>query len=599
MVRLNYWSLLVLVALPVALAGQQQGIGEKTFPSPAVGVSSIGLRQTLTNYWEWRLSDEPELATGVGRNEYNNRWTDRSADARQRRRVAREEFLRQVRYVGVGNLTRGEHLNADLFEHELRTALEAGPAMEFLQGVSQMSGPHNRVFQTIEQMPAATVGDYENIIARLTGLPTYVGQSIALIREQLAAGLTQPAVVVDLMLDQVASQASATADETPLLNAFNTFPDSLAPGDRERLRREALAAYDTRFLPAWRALAAFLRDECRPRARSGLGITTVPNGRALYATLIKAYTTTALDAGEIHRLGLREVARIEEAMARVAREAGFTGTVAEYAQRLVVEPQQRFADRDEMLAYASDSLARAQAAVPRLFGRLPRMAVGVRPIPPDREAATASSYTAGTSDGVRQAWFNMNTYRPQDQAKYTIDALVLHETVPGHHLQIALARELEGVPEFRKVFGATAFTEGWALYAESLGVELGLYREPATRFGQLATELFRAVRLVVDTGIHETGWSRDQARAYFTGHAPSQSLAEVDRYIAWPGQALAYKIGELKIRELRRKVEQAKGADFDVREFHDAVLEHGALPLTILEQQIDAYLDPSRAPALR
>jgi len=227
------------------------------------------------------------------------------------------------------------------------------------------------------------------------------------------------------------------------------------------------------------------------------------------------------------------------------------------------------------------------------------MIVGVRPIPADREASTASNYTAGTADGSRQAWFNMNTYRPQDQAKYTVESLVLHETVPGHHLQIGLARELVGMPEYRKVLRAPAFSEGWGLYAESLGPELGAYQDPASRFGQLASEQFRAVRLVVDTGLHAMGWSRDRAREYFAQHAPAQSLAEVDRYIARPGQALAYKLGELKITELRRKAEQELGAKFDIRDFHDAILRNGALPLDLLEQQVGAYISSVKSGGAR
>jgi uncharacterized protein (DUF885 family) len=274
----------------------------------------------------------------------------------------------------------------------------------------------------------------------------------------------------------------------------------------------------------------------------------------------------------------------------VRRAAGFTGTVAEFEQRLDSDPAMHFSTQDEMLHYAREVLARVEPHIPRLFRRTPRMTVGVRPIPADREASTASNYTAGTADGSRPGWFNMNTYKPTEQSRYTVEALVLHETVPGHHLQVGLSRELEGLPEFRTMFRAPAFSEGWALYAESLGPELGVYREPATRFGQLASERFRAVRLVVDTGLHAMGWSRDRAREYFQQHAPAQSLAEVDRYIARPGQALAYKLGELEFKKLRKKAEQALGAGFDVRDFHDAVLRNGALPLDLLEPQVDGYV---------
>jgi prolyl oligopeptidase len=249
-----------------------------------------------------------------------------------------------------------------------------------------------------------------------------------------------------------------------------------------------------------------------------------------------------------------------------------------------------------MLAYASDVLKAVQPTLPKLFLHEPRVPVGVRPIPPDREASQASNYVAGTADGSRQAWFNMNTYRPRDQVKYTVEALVLHETVPGHHLQVGLARELEGVPQFQRAFSASAFSEGWGLYAESLGTTLGVvYRDPPTRFGRLDSERFRAVRLVVDTGIHAMGWSRERAREYFTAHAPSQSLAEVDRYIARPAQALGYKLGQLKIIELRDRAQRALGARFDLREFHDVVLRNGTIPLDLLEEQVDADIAQARA----
>jgi uncharacterized protein (DUF885 family) len=563
---------------------------EKTFPAPAVGVSSAGLRQTAENYWQWRLAESPELATRVGRVEHNNRWRDLSKAARQRARVAREEFLQQVLYVGVGNLTAAEHLTVALLEHELRTALEVERYQELVESVSQSDGLHNQVFAVVDQMPARTVRDYENIIARLRAIPLYVDQSLELLREQLDARLAQPAIVVNLMIDQVVAQASAPPEDSPLLVAFRTFPSEIPVTEQNRLRSEARTAYAQEFVPSWKRLEAFLRDSYLKQARAEVGVNSLPDGNQGYAALIRHFTTTRKTASEIHQLGLEEVARIEGEMARVARDAGFAGSVAEFERRLRADRAMYFSTQEEMLQYARDVLARVEPQVPRLFTRSPQTRVGVRPIPADREASTASNYTAGTADGSRPAWFNMNTYRPGEQSKYTIEALVLHETVPGHHLQVGLAREIEGIPEFRRVFRSASFTEGWALYAESLGGELGVYREPANRFGQQASEQFRAVRLVVDTGIHAMGWSRDRARAYFAEHVPAQSLAEVDRYIARPGQALAYKLGELEIKRLRRKAEKALGSRFDVRGFHEAVLRNGALPLDLLEPQVDAYI---------
>jgi prolyl oligopeptidase len=438
------------------------------------------------------------------------------------------------------------------------------------------------------------VKDYENILARLRALPVLIDQTIALMQEQLAEGLAQPAIVIDLMLDQVTAQSRPPAADTPLLAAFRRFPSEMPAAERERLSAQARTAYEQQFLPSWKRLESFLRNTYRPKARPQIAITSVPNGRAAYAALIHAYTTTRMTPEEIHAIGLREVARIEKEMERIAREAGFTGAVTEFEKQLGERPGMRFTSQAEMLQYARDVMARVQPALPRLFKHTPRTKIDVRPIPPDREASTASNYTSGTPDGTRPAWFNMNTYRPEQQSKYTIDALVLHEAVPGHHLQRGLGLELAGIPEFRRLFGAAAFSEGWALYAESLGNELGVYRDSTTRFGQLASEQFRAVRLVVDTGIHAMGWSRGRAREYFALHAPAQSLAEVDRYIAWPGQALAYKLGQLKILELRRKAEQQLGSRFDIRDFHDVVLRNSTLPLELLEEQVNASLTRAR-----
>jgi uncharacterized protein (DUF885 family) len=580
--------ILALVAAPV-LAGAQGLPG--TFPAPAVGASVAALYELFTSYWEWRLAQEPELATSVGRPEYNDRWRDWSKPARDRARAARQEFLQQLLYLGSGNLTPADRLSTHLLEWELRSALDGERYSNLVLRMSQMSGSHTQVFMVIGQMPARTLADYENIVARLRAVPVYVDQNIELLREQLAAGVTQPQIVVDLVLDQIAAQRRPAASESPLLGAFRQLPATIAPAEQQRLRQQAMAAYEEQFAPSWQRLEQFIRDTYRPKARPQIAVTSLPDGRQLYDAAVRFHTTTSMTAEQIHALGLQEVARIEREMEQIARADGFSGPATAYEQELGKRPGMRFTSRDEMLAYARDTLLRVEPALPRLFKRLPKMAVGIRPIPPDREAATASNYEVGTSDGTRPGWFNMNTYRPEEQVKYRTEALVLHETMPGHHLQSALAREIEGLPEFRRAFSTTAYAEGWALYAESLGSELGtVYRDPTTRFGKLASEQFRAVRLVVDTGMHVMGWSRERAQDYFRRHAPGQSIAEIDRYIAWPGQALAYKMGELKITELRRRAEKSLGARFDLREFHDVVLRNGRLPLDLLEEQVDAAI---------
>ena len=575
-------KLVLLIALaPAVLLAQ----GERF-----VGPSSQTLHQLFGDYWEWRLARQPELGTRFGRADHNDRWRDWSKIGRDRLRRDREEFLQKAIYLEPGNLNPADRLSAQLMVSELQTQLEAEPFADLVQRTSQSDGAHNEIFGIIDQMPSRTVKDYENIITRLRALPTYIDQTIDLLREQLAAGLAQPTIVVDLTLDQIAAQRGDSPEESPLLLAFKRFPAEIGASDQQRLRAEARKAYEQEFVTSWRKLETFLRDTYRPQARREVGLGSLKRGREAYAALIHSYTTTRMTAEQIHQLGLDEVSRIEKAMAQLAREAGFNGTAIDYERQLGAQPGMRFTNQEEMLQYARDVLARVQPLLPKLFTRVPTMSVGVRPIPPDREASTASNYSVGTPDGSRPAWFNMNTYRPHDQFKYTIDALVMHEAVPGHHLQVGLARELPGIPEFRRAYAASAFSEGWALYAESLGREIGIYRDPSTRFGQLASEQFRAVRLVVDTGVHAMGWSRDRARDYFALHAPAQSLAEVDRYIARPGQALAYKLGQLKILELRRKAEKTLGARFDIREFHDAVLRNGTLPLDLLEEQINAYI---------
>jgi uncharacterized protein (DUF885 family) len=584
----------LLVALSAAsLTGAAQ---EPTFPTPSVGASTSTILQMFSDYWDWRLAQFPELATQVGRHEYDDRWTDWSKGGRDRRREYRRDLLQQLLYVNsAGNLTNAHRLSANLLEWELRRAIDSEEYNDIVLRMSQQTGVHTQVFSVIDGMPARTVKDYENIIARLRAVPAYIDQNIELLREQLARGVTQPDVVVALVLDQVSAQARPVPLQSPLLASFNRFPGAITAADQNRLRSQAIAAYEQQFVPSWKRYEAFLRDTYRPGGRTQIAVSSLPNGRMLYDAAVRLHTTTDMTAEQIHALGLKEVERIDREMERIARADGFAGPATEYEARLGTRPGARFTSQQEMLDYARDVLARLQPAVPRLFTRAPKMPVLIRPIPADREASTASNYEAGTTDGTRPAWFNMNTYLPQEQEKYPIEALVIHETVPGHHLQVATAREIEGLPEFRRVFSTTAFVEGWALYAESLGPELGtVYRDPSTHFGQLASEKFRAVRLVVDTGIHVMGWSRDRAREYFRLHVPGQSIAEIDRYIAWPGQALAYKVGQLKIRELRTRAEQALGARFDVREFHDVVLRDGALPLNLLEAQVTAYVASKR-----
>jgi uncharacterized protein (DUF885 family) len=548
------------------------------------------LHKLFADYYENRLRNFPEQATQIGRNEYNHLWSDWSPAAIERRRAENEKYLRDLETFSSAKLDEQDRLSWQLLRYQIRQATDEQPLRVFLLPVSQMGGFHTSVLQAIDLMPTRTVKDYENIIARINAVPVLIDQSMANFQEAIRMGLTQPRIVVELTSKQVAAQIEPPPAESPLLAAFRRFPANIDKPDQERLRSQAEAAYTRSFQPAWRKLLAFYTGTYLPKARQSTAMSSLPNGANYYALSVRFHTTTQMTPAEIHELGKKEVKRIEAEMEKIAAETGFHGSLNDFERKLQSSPEFLFRSKEEMLVYCRNAAMIAEPELPRLFKRLPRMPFGVKAIPEDREASTASHYNGPATDGSRAGFVYINCYEPEKQVKYNKEALILHEGVPGHHLQIALQREIEGLPEFRKSSGFSAFSEGWGLYAESLGAELGLYRDPYSRFGRLSSERFRAARLVIDTGLHAMGWSRAQAIDYFHTHAAGMSVAEIDRYIAWPGQALAYKMGELKITELRRLAEQQLGTKFDVREFHDVVLRNGALPLEMLEQQVKAYL---------
>jgi prolyl oligopeptidase len=408
--------------------------------------------------------------------------------------------------------------------------------------------------------------------------------------DAIAHGMVQPRIIVDLVAAQVSGQIAQDRNNTRLLAAFRNFPGAISGSDQAKLRAEATDVYDHQFLPAWRKYRDYLTGTYARSARASDGVSGIPDGQRAYTILARLYTTTTTTPAEIHKLGLAEVQRIENEMRQVMRQAGFSGTISEYERQLEASPAQHFHSKDEMLAYCRNVAKTVEPELPNQFRRIPQLLYGIRIIPVEREAATATNAQAPSPDYTVPGWMNLNTYQPEKQVKYDKQALVLHEAVPGHVFQLTLAHSLTGIPDFRRFYSNSAYVEGWGLYAESLGAQLGVYRDPADHFGQLASERFRAVRLVVDTGIHSMGWTRSQAIDYFKTHAPSESLAEVDRYIAWPGQALSYKMGQLKFRQLRTAAEQKLGSRFDIREFHDVALRDGVLPLDLLQQQVEEWL---------
>lgn len=540
--------------------------------------------------FEQRLRDDPEFATSVGRHDFDDRWNDWSKAGREQRRAHLEQRLRQLSSFPQASLTPQDRLSARLLDYLLRSQLESGGLEDGLLRVTQQNGLHNRVYSIFDRMPARTPQDYRNLLARLGGVPAYIDQSIALLDDAVARGLTQPRVVVDLVAAQLAGQISQDHNRTALLAAFRQFPQAISQAEQAKLKSQAEDLYDHQFLPAWRKYRDYLTGTYVRNARAAIGLGSVRDGASDYNILVRLYTTTSNTPEEIHKLGLAEVDRIEAEMRGVLRQAGFNGSIPEYERQLVASPDQHFRSQEEMLIYCRNIAKIVEPRLPDLFQHIPGLLYGVRPIPEEREAATATNAEAPSPDYSTPGWMNLNTYQPDKQVKYNKEALVLHEAVPGHVFQLTIARQLAGLPEFRKFYSNSAYVEGWGLYAESLGFELGVYRDPSNKFGQLASERFRAVRLVVDTGLHSMNWSRQQAIDYFKAHAPDQSLAEVDRYISWPGQALSYKMGQLRIVQLRKKAQQKLGSGFDIREFHDHILRNGVLPLDLLQQQVEESL---------
>jgi len=552
----------------------------------AHGQSAAGF---FKDTFEQMLRNDPEYATGVGRHEYDDRWTDWSKGARDERRRFFEQRLAQLNATQVGDSAQ-DLLTKRVVRYDFESRLEAWELDTHLLRVGQLDGFHNLVYNVIDRMPARNVRDYENIIARLRALPTYVDQNITILDESIASGMMQSRVVAELVIQQIEAQLKQDAEHTELLKDFRTFPAAIPQAEQERLRREGLEAYNQKFLPSWQKLHDYMAASYLSHVRSSDSVSSMKGGRAAYVILIHRLTTTTMSPADIHKLGEQEVARIEAAMMAIIRETGSQGSIADFQKRMDADPAQHFHSKEEMLANARNIAKIIEPELPNQFRHIPALLFGVRAIPPDREAASATNAQGSSPDLSTPGWFNLNTYQPEKQVRYDQESLVLHEAIPGHIFQGAVARQQAELPDLRRFYSNSAFGEGWALYAESLGAQLGVYKDPASRFGQLASENFRAVRLVVDTGIHDLGWTRQQAIDYFKLHSPQTSLAEVDRYISWPAQALSYKLGELRIRSLRTKAEQQLGTKFDIRDFNDAVIRDGRLPLDLLTEQIDQFI---------
>jgi uncharacterized protein (DUF885 family) len=560
-----------------------------------------GLQKLFSDYYEFRLRENPGEATFLGRSDYDDRWDDPSPEHQRQYRESLRQILSRLQAIPGARLTGQDRLSYRLLDWQLKQEMEETDTVSTFFSVNHLVGGHLNIFSTMAVAPANTVKDYENQVARLRALPLWVDQTIAAANLAIAQKKIQPRLVAEREVDQLDLEMASEPLQNPLLKAFTKFPASIPASEQERLRASAVDAYNHAFLPAWHKLQDYVMTTYIPAARDTVGISQTPTGPAMYTFLVKQMTTTNYTPEQIHEIGLKEVARIQSEMLKIRQQLNFTGTAEEFSDQVLNAPRFRFHSEEEILMHGRDIAKRIDPELPRLFKVLPRMTYGVAAIPADRARTSSEYYEEPALDGSRAGFFYMRTVDPEKQSSCCLESTILHESVPGHHLQIALSYETPGVPNFRKISEFTAYTEGWALYAETLGSALHMYETPYERYGQLQGELFRAARLVVDTGIHAQGWSREKAIDYMYGSGADPSrdfmVSEVDRYIAWPGQALAYKIGQLKILELRTLAEKELGPKFDIRTFHDVVLRNGTLPLDILEEQVREWISQSRKSA--
>ena len=551
------------------------------------------LHALFAEEWERGLRESPENASYNGDSRFNDRWTDFTLTAINARQAADRAALQALHAIDRKTLSPSDQLDYDTFEWNLQRSVERQKFNEYLQPISHQGGPQT-ADGIAEVLPFATLKDYQDWLKRLQALPRVIGQITVLMQEGVKAGNLPPRVLMQRVPAQIAGQVVDDPTRSAFYKPFLKFPDAIAQADRDRLQAEAKRIISEGVVPAYRSLQTYFNTGYLPRTRDSIAVSELPDGKAYYDFLARYYTTTELTAEQIHATGLKEVARIRAEMERVKAQTGFTGTLAEFFTYLRADPKFFHKTPEELLTAYRALSKRIDPELVKVFKTLPRLPYGVRPIPDNIAPDTTTAYyQPGASDGTRPGYYYVNLYKPEVRPTWEMMPLSLHEAVPGHHFQFARGLEIPDAPMFRRTAYFVAYGEGWGLYAEQLGFEMGLYDDPYDHFGQLVYEMWRAVRLVVDTGMHAKGWCRDQAIAYFKDNAAKTEqdiVNEIDRYIGTPGQALAYKIGQIKISELRARATRELGPKFDLREFNDAVLETGSVPLEALERHIEAWI---------
>jgi uncharacterized protein (DUF885 family) len=570
-------------------------LGLACLPAPVRAADEEArLHDLFHREWEYRLKEDPLLATTVGRHEYDDRLPSLTTEDLARRAAAEKAFLAELAAIDRSKLSSLDAVNYDIFREQLADGLASWEMGEDQMPFNADSGFHSDFARLPEVVPLATVKDYDNYISRLRAWPRYMDQQIEQMRLGLKRGFTVPRAVLNGYESTISAYIVDSPEKSVFWKPFEHFPSTIPESDRERLRREGRQAVAENAVTGYRKFLDFYRQEYLPGSRTTIAAADLPNGAAFYAHQIRRYTTLDLSPDEIHKIGLAEVDRIAKEMDGVIKQTGFQGDFAAFVQFLRTDPRFYAKTPQELLERAAWIAKTIDGKLPSLFKTLPRLPYTVQPVPD----AIAPKYTSGRyveppQGSILPGIYWVNIYKVETRPLYNLEALTLHEAVPGHHLQIALSRELSNLPDFRRNSYISAFGEGWGLYSEWLGLEAGVYTDAYSNFGRLSYEMWRACRLVVDTGVHAKGWTRQQALDYLASHTalPLHEVeTEVDRYISWPGQALAYKLGELKIKELRRRSEQALGPRFDLREFHDVVLGSGSVPLDVLEKNVNAWI---------
>ena len=594
----------IVVLFAFALLPASHAIDAQAPASAPAGAASVegnrkALNQIFKDYWEDNLAHSPELASSLGDKRWNDQIADYSVKAYNQNLEREQGFLMRLAVIDDKGLSDQEKISRELLLRQFTQDQEAAEFKEWEVPVNQLGGIQTAYPDLVAQLSFTTVKDYDDWIARLHLVPRAFEQVTA----NMALGIEDhnlpPKYLLDKVLAQVKEFAAQKPEDSPLASPLKKFPDGIKPLEQERIKKEMLDAIGNEVIPAYMRFARFLEVSYVPACRTEPGISSVPNGAKYYQFLIRQSTTTDLTADQIHQIGLGEVKRDESEMEAIAKKMGFANLAA-FRAALAANPKLKATSGDQLLAAYKSYIGPMQAKLPELFGRLPKARLEVLPVPDYLEKVMYPAYYEdGTPDGSRPGHLRVNEYNATDRNLYAIEAVAYHEGIPGHHLQISIAQETEGLPAFRKFQSYTAFVEGWALYSERLGKEVGFYQDPYSDYGRLQADMWRAIRLVIDTGVHSQHWTRDQMVQYFHDHSSieeSTVQTEVDRYIGWPAQALAYKMGQLKILELRDRAKKALGDKFDLRAFHDEVVDSGALPLDVLSDRVDAWIAQQKTP---